>query len=1103
MTDAGVHTPDAIAAVLIANRGEVAVRVIYAAKSLGLTTVAVYSEDDADQMHVRSADVAVPLPGVGPSAYLDGRQLIEAAVEHGCRYLHPGVGFLSENHVFAAACAEAAVKFVGPSPETLHTFGDKAAAKRHAEVCGVPTLPGTPAAVSLDEAISFYRSLDPPRPVFVKAVLGGGGRGMRIATTETELREVFARCRAEAKIAFGSDSVYVEALLHRARHIEVQVVGDGTGEVLHLWDRDCSFQLHNQKVIEIAPSPWITGRQREQLLVDSVRMASRVALEGLATFEFLVDADTAAPESGYFFMEANPRLQVEHTVTEEIVHTDLVRIQLRVAMGATLADQRLTQASVMLPDGYAIEARVTAEEIRADGLRSASDGEVVRHTLPAGPGVRVETHLHDGFHTNLRFDPLIAKLVTHDHESLEMALQTMQRALSTFRVDGVATNVPFLQSLMEQPHVWVDGPTTRFIDDNLQTIVNASAKFSQADSASLVLKRTVRALAPDPGSILAETQGVVSRVSVSVGQAIAKGEEILVLEAMKMEFPLASPLAGVVQTMSVDAGDVVAKGQVLLVVVPTEVLESISAPADEVDLELIRPDLEAVLERHEAVLDANRSDAVDQRHQSGGYTARENVARVCDPATFVEIGPLVVAAQRQRRSPEELRERSPADGLVAGIGQVNSEAFGVDAARCAVMAYDYTVFAGTQGVMNHRKTDRLFEYAGSRHLPIVIFAEGGGGRPGDTDRTPGTTFEPRAFTILARLSGSVPLVGVVSGNCFAGNAVMLGLCDVIIATRSACIGLGGPAMIAAGGLGEVAADWIGPVSVQSPNGVVDIVAEDEREAADLARRYLSYFQGSLSEWRCVDQRVLRHIIPEDRRRIYDMRRVIAALADVDTVLELRREFGVGIITCLLRVAGRPVGLIANNPSHLGGAIDADAGDKAARFTQLCDAFGLPLVSLIDNPGFMVGPELEATAAVRHVCRMVMAGANFAPPHCAIVLRKAYGLGTLAMYGGRARNTIFNVAWPTAEFGPMALEGAVRLAYRRELSQIDEADQRQQRYEELLAREYEKGKALNAAAVFEVDDVIDPADTRDWITSLLPEREPRNGAKRGRGYVDTW
>jgi acetyl-CoA carboxylase carboxyltransferase component len=469
----------------------------------------------------------------------------------------------------------------------------------------------------------------------------------------------------------------------------------------------------------------------------------------------------------------------------------------------------------------------------------------------------------------------------------------------------------------------------------------------------------------------------------------------------------------------------------------------------------------------------------ERRHATGRRTARENIADLVDEGSFTEYGALVIAAQRRRRALDDLIARTPADGLVLGTARVGGR-------PVAVMSYDYTVLAGTQGHMNHRKTDRLLDLARRERLPLVMFAEGGGGRPGDTDTTSVGGLDVPTFRLTAELSGQVPLVAVVSGYCFAGNAALAGACDVIIATPEASLGMGGPAMIEGGGLGIVAPGDVGPMSTQVTNGVVDLLVPDDAAAVAAARRYLSYFSGPLlaGEAEHDDQRRLRHLIPENRVRVYDVRPVIEALCDTGSVLELRPEFGVGILTALVRVGGFPVGLIANNPLHLGGAIDGDAADKATAFLRLCEAHRLPVLSLVDTPGFMVGPEVERTAVVRRFGAMFVAGARLTVPICAVVLRKAYGLGAMAMTAGDLRRPAITVAWPTGEFGGMGLEGAVRLGYRRELDAISEPEARQVRYEQLVADQYTRGKALSTAMAFEIDDVIDPADTRGVITDVL-------------------
>jgi acetyl-CoA carboxylase carboxyltransferase component len=599
--------------------------------------------------------------------------------------------------------------------------------------------------------------------------------------------------------------------------------------------------------------------------------------------------------------------------------------------------------------------------------------------------------------------------------------------------------------------------------------------------------------------VRAPLQGTVVRVAAA-GTAVPAGGEVVVLESMKMEHGVDVAEAGVVVAVHVAEGDVVRAGDLLASVDPDAALPDDAAPVpvDEwgsTDHE--RADRARVRERHELGLDAARPDAVERRRRNGLRTARENVDDLVDPGSLVEYGPLVIAAQRRRRSVEELVEKTPADGLVAGVGTVEGQ-------PTVVLSYDYTVLAGTQGLQNHRKKDRLFEVAERQRLPVVFFTEGGGGRPGDTDGMGVSGLDCMAFNLFAGLSGLVPLVGITTGRCFAGNAALLGCCDVVIATEGANIGMGGPAMVEGGGLGVFPPEAIGPVEVQVANGVVDVLVADEAEAVAVAKQYLSYFSGPVDEWTAPHEHALRDVVPEQRLRVYDVRAAVEGIADVGSVLELRRGFGAGMITALVRVEGRPLGIVANNPAHLGGAIDADGADKAARFLQLCDAHDLPVVFLCDTPGIMVGPEAETTALVRHVSRLFVTGANLGVPTGTIILRKGYGLGAQAMAGGSFKAPLFCVAWPTGELGGMGLEGAVQLGYRRELEAIEDPAERERVFAEMVDRMYEHGQALNAATYFEIDDVIDPADSRRWISTTFaaaPPPPPRDRKKRP--FVDTW
>jgi len=1112
------------ARLLIANRGEIAIRIARAAAELGIETVGVFSEDDETALHVRHVDVARALAGHGPRAYTDAEQLIAIARETGAQAVHPGYGFLSEQAAFARQCGDAGLVFVGPRPETLALLGDKAAARAFAAEHGVPIVRGTPGATSLDDARAFLSTVG---AVMVKAVAGGGGRGMRAVRRADDLDEAWARCGSEATAAFGSGDLYVEELLTQARHVEVQIVGDGTGAVVHLGERDCSLQRRHQKLVEVTPAPGLSNELRSRLADAAVRMASAVRYAGVGTFEFLVDADR--PDT-FAFIEANPRLQVEHTVTEEVTGVDLVATQLRLAGGSSLAALGLRQDAIA-ERGAAIQVRVNMETLVADGTVRPSTTAIGVFEVPTGPGVRVDTAGYVGYRPSARFDSLLAKVIARSGD-FPAALAKAYRALCEFRVDGAETNLAFLRNLLRDPAVAEYRVTTRFVDERLAALVpgddghprrHAAAAVAPGRAGATVDPRDPlavlahgkgahpgRALATDPtmpeGTIVvrAPMQGTVVAVDVAPGDAVPAGGQLLVMEAMKMEHVVTASVGGIVRAVTVSAGDTVYEGAAMVVIEEAAIETTSDASAAAADLDHVRPDLAEVHARHARTLDAARPEAVERRRKTGQRTARENIDDLCDPGTFVEYGPLMIAAQRRRRSVEELIERTPADGLVAGIGRVNGDRFDDARSRCVVMSYDYTVLAGTQGLQNHRKKDRLFELAAQWRLPVVFFTEGGGGRPGDTDATGVTGLDCWAFNYWGRLSGLVPLVGVNSGRCFAGNAALLGCCDVVIATANSSIGMGGPAMIEGGGLGVFHPDEVGPMHVQVSNGVVDVPVADEAEAVRVAKQYLAYFQGPLAAFECADQRALRAIVPENRLRIYDVRAVIRTLADTGSVLELRRHFGLGMVTALIRIEGRPLGVVANDPSHLAGAIDRDGADKAARFMQLCDAFDLPILMLCDTPGMMVGPEAEKTALVRHVSRLFVVGASLTVPFFTIVLRKGYGLGAQAMAGGSFKAPLFTVAWPTGEFGGMGLEGAAKLGFRRELAAVEDPAERTKLFEEIVAKMYEHGKAVNYATYFELDDVIDPADSRKWIMTALrsvPQPPPRTRKKRP--CVDTW
>lgn len=1120
--------------ILIANRGEIAVRIISSAAAMGFETVAVYSSDDRASLHVAQADQATELPGRGPVAYLNIDEMIAAAQRTGCDAVHPGYGFLAENANFARGCIQAGLSFVGPSPETLELFGNKASARGFAARCGVPVLAGTGKPTTLEDAKAFFAELKPGSRLMIKAVAGGGGRGIRIVDHLDEIDGAYAMCQNEALRAFGDPDVYVERFMAQARHIEVQVAGDKHGTIAHLGERECSIQRRNQKLIEIAPAPNLGDATRQALYDAALTLASSAGYHNLGTFEFLVDVDPAGSHE-FAFIEANARLQVEHTVTEEVTGLDLVAIQLGIASGKTLDELGLHPDRPPRFNGMAMQLRVNMERLGKDGTTMPAGGTLQSYQLPFGRGVRVDTYGYAGYRTNPAFDSLLAKVVCHAVSTdFEALCAQAYRALCSFHITGVDTNIALLQTLLKSPFLKNETLHTRLLDDNISALVadlhnshpnlfvtpptdprvgNARAsddplavlEYGRLHSAKLQkdASRTTHRHVHD-SAVFAPMQGTVASVEVESGQAVAKGQRLIVIEAMKMLHNVTAPASGIVTDMIADVGDTIQDGEQLLIL---EHSGNAVGEVDEVtlvDLDRIRPDLQALFERRALLMDDARPEAVARRRKTGQRTARENVTDLCDEGSFVEYGGFTIAAQRTRRSLDDLIRNTPADGLITGIATVNADDFGSHKSRCAVLSYDYTVLAGTQGQKNHDKTDRMLEIAAHQKLPVVIFTEGGGGRPGDTDVQTVGGLHVMAFRLMAKLSGLVPLVGINSGRCFAGNAALLGCCDVIIATQNSSIGMGGPAMIEGGGLGVFTPEEVGPMRVQTANGVVDIDVEDEAEAVKVAKQYLSYFQGTVEHWDCADQRRLRHAIPENRLEVYDVRKVITLLSDTDSVLELRATYGLGMVTSLVRIEGRPVGIIANNPRHLAGAIDSAGADKAARFLQLCDAFDIPVLFLCDTPGMMVGPEVEKTALVRHCSRMFVVGANITIPFFTIVLRKSYGLGAQAMAGGSFRAPGFTVAWPTGEFGGMGIEGAVKLGFRKELAAIEDPEERRARFDDMVARAYERGKALSTASYFELDDVIDPAASRARIIATLnafPPPPPRYGKKRPN--IDTW
>ncbi|MEE2915012.1 MAG: carboxyl transferase domain-containing protein [Pseudomonadota bacterium] len=1067
---------------LVANRGEIAIRIIRGAAELGLSTVAVAPADDFASLHVVKADESVELQGIGTAAYLDIDQVIAAATDTGCDAIHPGYGFLAENAELARRCTDAGLTFVGPSPEMLELFGDKARARKAAVDANVPVIRGIDHAVSLAEAEAFFKALGDGRDMMIKAAYGGGGRGSRMVECADDVAATYERCRSEAELAFGNGDVYVEEFIREARHVEVQILGDQAGNIVHLYERECSVQRRFQKIIEIAPAPALDAGLRDQILDASVRFAGQVGYTNAGTFEFLVDSSSS--DQPFAFIEANARLQVEHTVSEEVTGVDVVQTQLRIAQGESLKDMGLTDDNLS-PRGYAIQARVCMESVREDGSINPEAGVLTAYSAPSGPGVRTDGFGYAGYETSLMFDSLLAKVIGHSPSpNFADAISRTSRALAEFHIEGVDTNIGFLQTILQHPDFATGDVHTRFIDEHLMELANADAQpqfVPKVAAMAAAGARAEAAVGPEGAiGLVAPMQGTLVELNVAVGDEVRIGQPVAVVEAMKLQHDIKAESGGVVCEISMSQGDVVREGYPIVFIFESEIEGGAMESDGGIDLDALRGDMQEVFDHIASRLDDANAEATSRLHESGRRTPRENIDDLLDTDTFLEFGrPSAGTAEA---------------GTVMGIGTVNAGMVGEERARVAVVHSNYLLSNYNHG---HYAQEQVHELVHDFRVPLVLFSEGDGKPWGNVGNV---GIDASIFSEFARLSALVPLVGINTGHCYAGNATLLGCCDTIIATKNSTLGMNSPDVVAASGLGDYNYEELGAMTHHSENGNVDIVVEDDVEAVHVAQQYLSYFQGAVADWEENDQRRMRHIIPENRVRTYDMRDIITTLADKDSVLEIRKDYGIGTITSLIRVEGKPLGIVANNPAHLAGAIDRDGADNASRFFHLCDSHDIPLVVLMDCPGIMVGPDHEREALVRHAVRLFNIGGNCTTPMFGVMVRKAYGLGVQAMIGGASYIPFFNVAWPTAEFAGMNIDGAVKLSARRELAAIEDADERKAAYDRRVSQGYEGARAINSGARY----VIDPADTRAWLVrglKSLPETPPRTEKKRP--YVDTW
>ena len=847
------------------------------------------------------------LPGVGTSAYLDIDQIIRVARDTGCEAVHPGYGFLAENADFARQVAEAGLTFIGPTVTNLELFGDKTRARSAAAAADVPIIKGLDHAVSVDEASAFLSELGDGRAMMIKAIGGGGGRGSRMVASADAVAATYERCRSEALAAFGNGDVYVEEFIQRARHVEVQILGDNKGTIAHLGERECSVQRHFQKIIEVAPAPNLAPDLRDQMIESAVRLAESVGYNNAGTFEFLVDVSAQRRDQPFAFIEANARLQVEHTVTEEVTGVDIVKSQLRLAEGASIAELGLDRAGDAR--GFAIQARVCMETVRQDGSIHPTSGTLSAYEAPSGPGVRTDGFGYAGYETSLLYDSLLAKVIGHSSSpDFADAIARTNRALSEFRIEGVETNIPFLQSILSHEDFASGSIHTRFIDESMASLLataskrrfvlppsreaateqggfagarvedskdplalfNHDAQVKSEDVESEISEEIVR-----PAVVTTPVHGKVISINVAYGDEVHGRQPIATIQSLELHHIIRAAQSGRIHAVPVAVGETVRAGDPIAVIDNSAVGEEPAASDESLDAHATRSDITQLKERQSYLEDHFRSEKIARRHARQQRSPRENLDHLLD-GTFREYGPLVTAASWQKQ--QWLRETTQADGLIMGIGNVNGDLFDDEQSRVIAVHYDYMVVAGTQGGRGHYKQDRIYVLAKRYRLPVILFSEGGGGRPGVSGGEPeasadlpttsglhqasggadaaqasvdiagrgggGVPIDSYTFTMLPELSGLVPLVGINSGRCFAGNTVLLACCDVIIAAENSTIGLGGPAMIEGGGLGIYTPEEVGPMSFQVPNGVVDILVKDDEEAVENGKEVHLILPGS-------------------------------------------------------------------------------------------------------------------------------------------------------------------------------------------------------------------------------------------------------------------
>ncbi|WP_339804573.1 carboxyl transferase domain-containing protein [uncultured Marinobacter sp.] len=1070
--------------ILVANRGEVAIRIIRAARQLGMETVSVYAKDDEASLHVSYADQSCELPRQGAAGYLDAQALVDVAGRTGCSAVHPGYGFLSENADFARLCAAQGLRFIGPNPEILDLFGSKVSALALAREAGVPVLPGTSGATSLDDARAFAEEHG---AIMLKAMAGGGGRGMRVVRDPGELAEAYARCQSEALQAFGNGELYVEKLLHHARHIEVQIVGDGSGQVTHLWERDCTIQRRHQKLIEIAPSPVLDETVRDQILAAAVKLAAHVAYDNIGTFEFLVSDD------GFWFMEANPRLQVEHTVTEEITGVDLVQTQIHLASGHSLADLGLQTSPAA--NGFAIQARVNLEALSEDGSPVPKAGLLRVFSPPSGPGIRVDTYGYAGYQSSHRYDSLIAKVIARGKD-FTTAAAALSGALHEFHIADVPTNTSLLRAVLEHPVFRGGRYSTSFIQEHRKVLQDAMAgQTGRFPPGSLLAADTSPAPAASAVSlpkdyhpadaVHAPMEGMIVSVEVAIGDAVRRGEPLMVIEAMKMEQSVRAPQDGIVRSLLASPGDVIKEQSILAIIESSGSQNSVSegAPSDTFFAEEDEgwgAEVAEIDRRLEMAKEMGGKDKVEKQKAKGKLTPWQRVYALVDASSFTEVGALTGFADYDENG--ELINVKPAN-FIGGTARLDGRkvTLGVD---------DFTLRASSGDSAIHGKQIFLENYARQMQLPVVRLLDGASGG-GSVKMALENGFHyvpinPGWDAVVDNLS-LVPVVAAAVGPTVGLGAARLAMSHLAVMVR----GIGqaftaGPPVVKGSTGEDLTLEELGGADIHADSGVVERMVNSEEEAFDVIRSFLSYLPRNVDELPprqiCDDSadrrdEYLLKSIPRNSRRPYDINAILSSIFDRGSVL-IYAEYGGSAVTALARLNGYPVGVLATNPLK-GVTMSVEGAQAVTRLVDLCETFHLPIVSLTDQGGVSIGSAAERRGTIRHGVRAISAIYQAKVPQAELILRRIFGVGGAGMINRHRASPSWS--WPSGTWGSLPSKGGIEAAFSAHLNQVENRELEMERISEQMEQ---IASPFRTAEHFGVQNMIDPRESRrllcDWV-----------------------